>query len=144
MNYRVGRTPPAEVLAELVRVFKVNAFWLLIGQGEMFMNPSATSTVTRNAVDGVEKVIEGAASQGKETDAPAGEFSANDVRGRELAALMTRRADGVMDPDLPLKLLGHLIDLHEENRKLRQRYEDDEEPRRETWRRYKTHKDRKG
>ncbi len=145
MNYKSGRTPPADLLAKVIELFAVNPAWLMTGIGKPFLNSEAWDRYT-----GYEESSEafGEDDEGDfeealpdedrldEDDEEFDETFDDELDDESLKALIPRasRKDGAAklpatteSDDPQLRLMTHLVTLHEENRDLRQRVEELEE-----------------
>jgi|GEM_PF-6096316 len=99
MNYKGGRTPPAEVLSKILEVFDdVNPAWLMVGDGNMFLE-----------------------HVGIIPDEDREELSESEMP--EQADSDSESASHDDDEDVQTRMMRHVMDLHEENRELRDRIE---------------------
>ncbi len=127
MNYKGGRTPPAELLGKLTELFNVNPVWLLTDQGPMFMEPAAskaevpTETTLVAEDDEADGWSEAAgADETDETDETDG-FSIDDD---EISTMSMVSEDNAKALPFQQRLMKTVMDLHEENRRLRVRIEE--------------------
>ncbi len=116
MNYKAGRTPPADLLTKIIEEFAIDPTWLMTGEGSMELKRAASAALPAAA----------APSDFDESEASAASLD-GDVLD-ELSLLAESPADA---PDesadsqaLQLRLMKHLVDLHEENRSLRSRIQE--------------------
>jgi transcriptional regulator with XRE-family HTH domain len=96
MNYKGGRTPPADVLGKLVELFDVDPTWLMTGEGEAF---EAENDLNRHSPEPMpsEPAIALSLFEHKEAESPQ---------------------------EMQMRMMRHVMDLHEENRALRKRIEE--------------------
>ncbi len=124
MNYKGGRTPPAELLGKLTELFNVNPVWLLTDQGPMFMEPAASKaevpTETTLAAEDDEADRWSEAAGADETDEADG-FSIDEG---ETSTMSMASEDDAKALPFQQRLMKTVMDLHEENRRLRVRIEE--------------------
>ncbi len=115
MNYKGGRTPPADLLSRVVEVFSVNPAWLISGEGMMFADADATG----EPIDHGQEISE---ERTAEEDSDLA-LSA-DTQSPNQAFSFGQAAEGESPQEFQMRLLRHLMDLHEENRALRDKVQE--------------------
>jgi len=134
VNYKSGRTPPAELLVAAVAAFQVSPAWLISGQGPMFQTDSATTAAVAPRSNAApldeDSEIEAASIEEENGEADqaepfpfGGALSGEDSDGVKNAVEQISAPDGRNETaaETQLRLMRHLVDLHEENRALRAR-----------------------
>lgn len=112
MNYKTGRTPPAELLVKVIQEFKVSPLWLMTGSGPMTQDegPELSGEMPEQAL-----------ASGEMPDFPLDDEAAWLASERFSPAPTPPAAPG--SPDTPdavqWRLMRNLLDIHEENRQLR-------------------------
>lgn len=98
MNYKGGRTPPAEVLSRILEIYDdVNPSWLMNGEGNMFIDLVG--------IQPTEDEEEYGSEMSERAEVTAESFTSSS------------------DEDVQTRMLKHIMDLHEENRELRKKVE---------------------
>ncbi len=124
MNYKTGRTPPVELLPKLVELYDVNPSWLMTGKGDIFNSPDNTDqseSDDSDEMDEDENDFESPSQRSYDGDDDPDTGDESAIMGNYLSGL----SDSAESPEqLHLKLMNHLVDLHAENRMLRQRVEE--------------------
>ena len=135
MNYKSGRTPPADLLARVIDEFAVNPAWLMTGNGKPLLKAEHWERLQEQ-----DPMDDGGTDD--DPDEEMDEDDEGDEDGERLAKteashVTVRSAAPILSTDLPpakpgqaepadpqLRLMTHLVSLHEENRDLRQRVEE--------------------
>jgi len=102
MNYKGGRTPPADVLSKASEVFNINPAWLISGVEPILLDEAETQTSDEN------QLLETQEDQ-TDTQEPAPHSDPHEELNEE---------------DVQLRLLNNMLDLQEENRQLRKNIDD--------------------
>lgn len=112
MNYKTGRTPPAELLVKVIQEFSVSPLWLMTGSGPIWQEA---------ATDAPQELPNQAYLAGELPDFPLDDEAAWLAADKFAASPTPQAVPG--SPDTPdavqWRLMRNLLDLHEENRQLR-------------------------